>query len=67
MNDTKVTAFIEEMRPGITKVRINFIHTEEWKGLESSLIQDSPIEDPAVYNNAFIKIQEAIFIRTGAN
>jgi hypothetical protein len=67
MNDTKVTAFIEEMRPGITKVRINFIHTEEWKGLESSLIQDSPIEDPAVYNNAFIKIQEAIFIRSGTN
>lgn len=65
MKDTKSTAFIEELRPGKTKVRLSFVNTEEWSGAYGSkLVQDNPIEDPAVYNNAFIKIQEAIFIRT---
>ena len=65
MKDTKATAFIEELRPGKTKVRLNFVNTEEWSGAYGAkLVQDNPIEDPVVYNNAFTKIQEAIFIRT---
>jgi len=65
MKDTKSTAFIEELRPGKTKVRLNFVNTEEWSGAYGSkLVQDNPIEDPTIYNNAFTKIQEAIFIRT---
>lgn len=65
MRDTKATAFIEELRPGKTKVRLNFVNTEEWSGAYGGkLVQDNPIEDPTVYNNAFTKIQEAIFIRT---
>ena len=68
MKDTKVTAFIEEIRPGLTKVRLNFVNNEEWSSsYGAKLVQDNPIEDPAVYNNAFIKLQEAIFIRTGTN
>ena len=65
MKDTKSTAFIEELRPGITKIRLSFVNTEEWSGAYGGkLVQDNPIEDPTVYNNAFTKIQEAIFIRT---
>ncbi len=65
MRDTKSSAFIEELRPGKTKVRLNFVNTEEWSGAYGGkLVQDNPIEDPTVYNNAFIKIQEAIFIRS---
>lgn len=65
MKDTKSTAFLEELRPGVTKVRLSFVNTEEWSGsYGAKLVQDHPIEDPAVYNNAFTKIQEAIFIRT---
>lgn len=65
MKDTKATAFIEELRPGMTKVRLSFVNTEEWSGTYGAkLVQDHPIEDPTVYNNAFVKIQEAIFIRT---
>ena len=68
MNYTKATAFIEEFRPGLVKVRLSFINSEEWSFASAvKLVQDTPIEDPAVYNNAFIKIQEAIFIRTGTN
>lgn len=68
MKDTKATAFIEELRPGKTKMRLNFINTEEWSGAYGAkLVQDHPIEDAAIYNNAFTKIQEAIFIRTASN
>lgn len=65
MRDTKSSAFIEELRPGKTKVRLSFVSTEEWSGsYGGKLVQDNPIEDPAIYNNAFTKIQEAIFIRS---
>jgi hypothetical protein len=65
MTDTKATAFIEEMQPGNTKVRLNFVNSEELSGgYGAKQMQETPIEDPAVYNNAFTKIQEAIFIRT---
>lgn len=67
MKDTKATAFVEELRPGKTKIRLSFVNTEEWSGsYGGKLVQDNPIEDPAVYTNAFTKIQEAIFIRTAA-
>jgi len=65
MKDTKASAFIEELRPSKTKVRLSFVNTEEWSSAYGAkLVQDNPIEDPAVYNNALTKIQEAIFIRT---
>ncbi len=65
MKDTKATAFIEELRPGKTKIRLSFVKTEEWSGAYGGkLVQEHPIEDALVYNNAFTKIQEAIFIRT---
>ena len=68
MRDTKATAFIEEFRPGVIKVRLSFINALEWStGTGTKLFQEYPIEDATVYNNAFIKIQEAIFIRTGTN
>jgi hypothetical protein len=65
MKDTKATAFVEELHTGKTKVRLNFVNTEEWSGAYGGrMLQDNPIEDPGVYNNAFTKIQEAVFIRT---
>jgi hypothetical protein len=65
MKDTKATAFIEELVPGKTKIRLNFVSSEEWSsGYGNKMLQDNPIEDDAVYNNAFNKIQEAIFLRT---
>jgi hypothetical protein len=68
MKDTKATAFIEEIRPGITKIRLNFVSNEEWSSdYGAKLVQENPIEDPAVYNNAFIKIQDEIFIRSVTN
>lgn len=65
MEDTNATAFIEELRPGKTKVRLNFVESKEFSsGYGAKQMQETPIEDSTVYNNAFVKIKEAIFIRS---
>ena len=67
MIDTNATAFIEELRPGKTKVRLNFVKSEERSSVYGAKQkQDTPIEDPTIYNNAFVKIQEGIFIRSAS-
>lgn len=63
---TKATAFIEEIRPGFTNVRLNFVDTKKSSsayGQNSD--QDKPILDPKVYQSAFGKIEDAIFVRSG--
>lgn len=65
MENTKATAFIEEISSGKTRVRLNFVNYRETSteyGAKS--VKDMPIEDPQIYQNAFSKIQEAIFIRS---
>ncbi len=58
---TRGTAFVEERRPGFSTVRLNFVETQKVVGKGGS---DQPILDPAIYENAFNKIDDAIFIRT---
>jgi len=65
MEDTKATAFIEELRPNKTTIRLNFVKSKETSsgyGMKSA--RETPIENPEVYRNAFVKIQEAVFIRS---
>lgn len=67
MRDTKATAFIEELRQGYTKIRLSFVDSLERTGsgvYAATIKQDHPIEEINTYNNAFLKIQEAIFIRS---
>lgn len=62
---TSATAFIEQIRQGTTKIRLNFVKvqiTSSTHGRQGR--NDIPIEDPVLYQNAFVKIQEAIFIRS---
>lgn len=62
---TSATAFIEQMRQGTSKIRLNFVKvriTSSAHGRQGR--NDTPIEDPLLYQNAFVKIQEAIFIRS---
>jgi hypothetical protein len=64
---TRATAFIEELEPQVTKVRLNFVENENTvfsKGAQSDM--DIVIEDAQVYQNAFTKIQEGIIIRSTA-
>jgi len=63
VEDTKATAFIEEIRKNVTKVRLNFVNSVEQPiGVQISK-NEVPVEDPQTYQNAFSKIQEGIFIR----
>lgn len=65
MKDTKTTAFIEELVPNNTTVRLNFVDTKETSsGYGAKTSKDTPLFDPVLYQNAFSKIQEAIFIRS---
>ena len=65
MKDSRSTAFIEEFVPGKTKVRLTFVSTEEWSGAYGMKnLQENLIDNPLIYNNAFMKIQEGIFIRS---
>jgi hypothetical protein len=64
MTDTKATAFVEQVGAK-SKVRLNFVASNETSnayGMKSS--QDTPVEEPSVYQNALTKIQEAVFIRS---
>lgn len=58
-----VSAFIEQMGP-YTRVRLNFVMAKLKSSLYGSQPQDEePIVDAAVYQDAFEKINQALFIR----
>jgi hypothetical protein len=66
--NTRMTAYIQQMPNKMSKVRLNFLNSKNSSsayGRSSS--QDKPILDPAVYNNAWEKIDEAIFVLNALN
>jgi hypothetical protein len=64
---TKATAFVEEMRPGYVRVRLNFVNTRSnSSAYGQSRNEDTPILDPKAYQVAFEKIDDAVFVRKGA-
>src|SRR5574340_566534 len=68
MKDVKATAFVEEVIPGRTKIRLNFVNsTQTSSGYGMRGEQDQPIEDPQMYQDVFAKVQQAIFIRKNVN
>ena len=65
---TAVTVSIEEISPKKTRVRLNLVEKKVVNGTNGQRASDdTPIEDPQVYVNAFDKIGEAIFIRQSQN
>jgi hypothetical protein len=63
---TRATAFVEEIRPGLTTVRLNFLNTKKQSSLYGQSNQiDTPILEPGPYQIAFDKIGDAVFIRSG--
>lgn len=68
MSDVKATAFVEEITPGRTKVRLNFVNSTSRSGAYGQRDdQDVAIEDPLEYQQIFAKIQQGIFVRKNAN
>ncbi len=66
MSMTRATAFVETIGNGRTRVRLNFVvknRESSWYGQDRQ--NDQPILDPKVYQNAFERIDEAIFVRMG--
>ena len=62
---TAVTAFVEEIGPRSTKVRLNFVQRDKMlREYGQQANREKPIMDPKVYESAFNKIGDAIFIRT---
>lgn len=61
---TAATAFIEEIG-GISRVRINFVlrHSSS-SSYGQNTANDTPILDAQVYQNAFERIESAIFVRS---
>lgn len=65
VSQTRATAFIEEVDDK-TRVRLNFVET--WRasrGDGQNTRRDRPILDAGVYENAFDRIETAIFVRSG--
>lgn len=62
--NTRATAFIEQMPSGMTRVRLNFVASKtmsmQWGQAQK---QDTPILEPAVYQRAYEKVDEALFVR----
>ena len=66
VSQTKANAFIEEIG-NETKVRINFVITKKKSfGYGQTDREDEQILSPEPYQNAFEKIENAIFIRTSS-
>jgi len=68
MTHTNASAFVEEITSGRTKVRVNFVNARESSsgyGMRGG--QDTPIEDPGMYQDVFAKIQQGIFVRKNVN
>jgi len=63
---TRATAFVEEIRPGFTSIRLNFVDARRLSSMHGQIFDDDKaILEPKVYAAAFDKIGEAIFIRSG--
>lgn len=56
-----VSAFIEQRGKNITRVRLSFVMSKA-KSREN-LSDETPITDPAVYQDAFDRIEKEVFIR----
>ena len=62
---TAVTAFVEEISPKSSKIRLNFVERRKASGdYGQQSNRDNPIQDPKIYQSAFDKISDAVFIRS---
>ncbi len=64
VSQTKATAFIEQIGT-MTRVRLNFVNTNRRSSEHGQADQqDTAILDAATYQNAFERVENAIFIRS---
>ncbi len=64
VSQTKATGFVEKIG-NVTRVRLNFVEINQTSSIYGqSDRQDTPILDAVLYQNAFEKIEAAIFLRS---
>ncbi len=64
VSQTSATAFIEEVGK-MTRVRLNFVVSQKTSSSWGrSDREDTPVLDASIYNNAFERIENAIFVRS---
>ena len=65
-NKTAVTVSIEEFSAKKTRVRLNLVNRMYRSGAYGQkAVDETPVHDPKIYENAFDKLGEAVFIRLG--
>lgn len=65
MKTVKTSVFVEEIVPGKTKIRANFVNSQKSSsgyGMQGE--KETPIETPDTYQDFFTKVQQGIFIRS---
>lgn len=68
MTDEKANAFVEQVAPNRTKIRLSFVKTQQTSsGYGMRGEKEMPIQEPEPYQAAFAKIQQSIFVRTNTN
>lgn len=61
---SRVTAFVETMPSGFTRVRLNFMNTKNSSTMYGgSSANDTPLLDPKTYQVAFEHVEQALFER----
>lgn len=60
-----VSAFIEQRGPGLARVRLNFVLSKAKS--RNSFTDEKPLTDPAIYKDAFEKIEKEVFVRQAMN
>lgn len=64
--NTRMTAFVQNLPNGMAKVRLNFLISKTSQSLYGQSNQkDKPVLDASVYNNAWDKIDESLFLMSG--
>ena len=63
ISQTKATAVIEPIAAERTSIRLNFVVGETESSKHGTSTFDKPIYDADTYQNAFDKIEDAVFIR----
>lgn len=65
---TQATAFVEQVSPEMARVRLNFVEasstSSQWGSDQTT---SASLLDPTLYQNAFERIEEAVFVRSSTS
>jgi len=65
---TLATAFVSQKDTGHAHVRLNFVHSRSTSSAGGQQgTNDTPVLTPGMYQNAFNRIRQAIFVRAGVS